>query len=376
MGKGLNVAPDALFEDLQDLFVRLEEILIAALLVEIDAPHALHDGVHGAVVRVGIDVPALERAAVEGVRVLDVLLEGVPVEFAAELLFEKLDRVVDLVHAELPRRRVVVHERHRERVHGLLAVVGDRAPHGVVVHHVRVAGRVRREPAVAEVGIFVLDGDAGLQQRERAHLARDAAGDGLIDVVAAELLAEQRHHERAVLRDVHGLDAGKAVDDVLRERIVKGDGRVRPLRLAEIAVGAEHLPEGVHRIGHHALHGGGVRPQGHAAVAVEPAVDHHRRAEIGREPAIFPERLRHPDGIARDEPRHRDPELCPVDKGVGRVAHAAPFAPGVEVRALDEALPEIVARLIAPEEMPERAVLLFDADLPFPHGLIPPSECA
>ena len=83
--------------------------------------------------------------------VFDVLDERVPVERLVELILKEVDGLVHLVHAELLAGRVVVHERGRERMHGLFAVARERAVHGDVVHHVRVAGVVGREPAV-EIG--------------------------------------------------------------------------------------------------------------------------------------------------------------------------------------------------------------------------------
>ena len=120
--EGVDVFAHTFVKDARDLARGLEEVLVAALLVEVDAKQPLAHGVERAVVRLGIDVPALGLLAVELVGVFDVLDERVPVERLVELLFEEVDGVVHLVHAELLAGRVVVHERGRERMHGLLAV--------------------------------------------------------------------------------------------------------------------------------------------------------------------------------------------------------------------------------------------------------------
>ena len=45
------------------------------------------------------------------------------------------------------------------------------------------------EPLFARMqDVLALDGDAGLHERQRAHIARDAAADSLVDVVRAEVL--------------------------------------------------------------------------------------------------------------------------------------------------------------------------------------------
>ena len=45
-----------------------------------------------------------------------------------------------------------------------------------------------------------------------------------------------------MLLDVDAVVAGEAVDDVLGQRVVKGDRALGPLRLAEAAVGAALTP--------------------------------------------------------------------------------------------------------------------------------------
>ena len=285
-----------------------------------------------------------------------------------ELLLEEVDGVVHLVHAELFAGRVVIHERGRERVHGLLAVARERTVHGDVVHHVRVAGVVRREPAVADVGVLAFDGDTGLHERQRAHVARDAAADGLVDVVRAEVLVQDRHHERRVLLDVDAVVAGEAVDDVLRQRVVKGDRALGPLVLAEAAVGADLAPERRDGVGHHAVDGCQVGAQDHAAVALDPFVDHHRRGQISAQPAILPECADHAHRVAADEPGHLAPGLQPAGEGIGRVLHAAPLAVAVEVRALDVQVAEIMAVVVTPQEVAERAVFFFERAFAFPHS--------
>ena len=366
--EGVDVFAHTFVKDARDLARSLEEVLVAALLIEVDAEQALTDGVERAVVRLGIDVPALGLLAVELVGVFNVLDERVPVERLVELILEEVDGLVHLVHAELLAGRVVIHERGRERMHGLFAVARERAVHGDVVHHVRVAGVVGREPAVADVGILALDGDAGLHERQRAHIARDAAADGLIDVVRAEVLVQDRHHERRVLLDVDAEVAGEAVDDVLGQRVVKGDRALGPLVLAEAAVGADLAPHRRDGVGHHAVDGRQVGAQHHAAVAFDPFVDHHGRGEVGAQPAVFPEGAHHAHRVAADEPGHLDPRLQPAGEGIGRVPHAAPFAVAVEVRALDVQVAEIVAVVVTPQEVAERAVFFFERAFAFPHS--------
>lgn len=178
------------------------------------------------------------------------------------------------MHAQLLGRRVVVHKRRDEGVHGLFPVAGEAAVHGGVVHHVRVAGVVGGHIAVADVRILVLDGDADLDQRQGAHVLRYARRDGLVYVVAAVVLVHDGHHEGRVLLDVDGLVAGEAEHDVLGQRVVEAYGPRGPLRLAEAAVGADELPDGVDGVRDHSVYGVVVRPERDAAVAAGPAVHH------------------------------------------------------------------------------------------------------
>ena len=298
--------------------------------------------------------------------------EGIPVKRDAELLLEKLYRRIYLVNAELLGRGIIVHKRRGERMHGLLAVVGQGAPHRGVIHHVRVAGVVRRQPAVADIGILVLDGDTDLNKRQRAHIAGDAAGDGLIDIVAAELLAHERKHERRVLLHVYRIIAWEAEDYVLGQSVVKCNGNVRPLGLAEPAVGSQALPQGVGRVGDHAVECIQVCSERLASVSLDPLIDHHGSGKICRQPAVFPKRLCDAYGIVHDEYRHLDPCAQPFVKCKRRVLDSAPLAAGIEVRALNISLANVMAGLVAFEEVLKGAVLLFDAYFSFPHSCSPP----
>ena len=241
---------------------------------------------------------------------------------------------------------------------GLLPVIRQRAVHGGVVHHVRVAGVVGGHPEVADVGVLALDGDADLGQRQSAHVARNAAADGLIDVVAAQLLAHERQHEGRVLLDVDGVAAGEAEDEMLRQRVVERDGHVRPLRLAKVAVCAQLVPQRLDRVGYHAVDGGEVGAQRHAAVALNPFVYHRRGDEIGAEPAVFPECFDHAHRIAHHKPAHLDPCDEPAAERERRVLHAAPLAAGIDIRALYVALAYVMALFVALEEVLKSAVLL------------------
>ena len=87
----VNVLAHALFKDAVYLFVCLLEIFRAALLIEINAEQALNDGVERAVIALGVDIPAVERAAVKFVGVLDMLDKRIPVKRNTKLLLEKFD---------------------------------------------------------------------------------------------------------------------------------------------------------------------------------------------------------------------------------------------------------------------------------------------
>ena len=87
----VDVLANTLFKDAVYLFVCLLEIFRSALLIEINAEQALDDGVERAVIALGLDIPAVERAAAEFVCVLDMLDKRIPVKRNAELLLEKFD---------------------------------------------------------------------------------------------------------------------------------------------------------------------------------------------------------------------------------------------------------------------------------------------
>lgn len=280
VGYCVYAAFDALIEELEYLGALLVEVFVCALLVEVDAEEALADAVHAYGVRGGVYVPALELFARDLVYSLQALGEGVPVEFLAQLFFQESYSLAELVHGKLLRRRVIVHERRDEGVYGLASVVGELTVHDGVVHHVGVAGVVCAQPAVAQIRVLVLDGHAYLGQRQRAHVLRYADGDALVYVVRAHLLYHQRQHEGALLVDIHAVVAREAEHDVAGKGVVKGDGPGRPLGLAELAVGAYHLPEYIHAVGYHGVERVAVAAQHEPAVAGNPLVDHVRRDEV------------------------------------------------------------------------------------------------
>ena len=253
-------------------------------------------------------------------------------------------------------------------MHRLGAVAGKGAPHRGVVHHVRIAGVIRRQPAVADVGVLAVNRNADLDQRQGAHIAGYTAGDGLVNIVAAELLAHERQHERRVLLHVYAEISGEAEDYVLGQSVVKRDGYIRPLRFTEMTVCAQALPQRVGRVRDHAVESVEVCSERLAAVALYPLIDHHRRCKIRRQPAVFPERLCDANGIVHDEYRHLAPCAQPLIKRKRRILHAAPLTAGIEVRALYISLSYVMAGLVTLEEVFKRAVLLFNADFSFPHS--------
>ena len=87
----VDVLAHALFKYLIYLFVGLLEIFRSALLIEINAEQALNDGVERAVIALGVDIPAVERAAVKFVGILDMLDKRIPVKRNTKLLLEKFD---------------------------------------------------------------------------------------------------------------------------------------------------------------------------------------------------------------------------------------------------------------------------------------------
>ena len=169
--------------------------------------------------------------------------------------------------------------------------------------------------------------------------------------------------------------SGEAEDYVLGQSVVKRNGDIRPLRLAQLAVGTQALPQCVDRVGYHAVESVEVCSERLTTVALYPLVDHHRGCQIRRQPAVFPKRLCYANGVVHDEYRHLAPGAQPLVKRKGRVLHASPLTAGIEVRALNVSLTYVMAGLVAFEEMLKGAVLLLDADLSFPHSfplLIPP----
>ena len=119
----VDVLANALFKDAVYLFVCLLEIFRAALLIEINAEQALNDGVERAVIALGVDIPAVERAAVKFVGVLDMLDKRIPVKRNTKLLLEELDGGLNLVNAKLLGRGIIVHKRRCERMNRFFAVV-------------------------------------------------------------------------------------------------------------------------------------------------------------------------------------------------------------------------------------------------------------
>ena len=138
--------------------------------------------------------------------------------------------------------------------------------------------------------------------RGRVHMSpRNAAGDSLIDIVAAELLAHKRQHECRVLLHIDRIMSGEAENYMLWQSVVKRNGDIRPLGLAELSVRAQALPERIGRVGDHAVERIKVCSERFAAVAFDPLIYHHWRGEICRQPTVFPKSLCDAHGIVHDE---------------------------------------------------------------------------
>ena len=257
---------------------------------------------------------------------------------------------------------------------GLFPVRGQGPVHGVVVHHVGVAGIIGGHPEIADVGVFSLHRHAHLRQGQGAHVPGDAAADGLVHVVGPQLLAQQGDHKSRVLLDIDGIAAGEAENQVLGQGIIESHGFLRPLCLTQLSVSPEGSPDGVHRVGYHAVDGSQVAPEADAPVPAGPAVDHGGGAEIGAEPAVVPECLGDADGGAEHKACHLHPGQQPPGESHRGVPDAPPFPAGVNVRALYVALADIVAGLISPKKMAQRTVLLLKAYFSFPHILFPLSS--